>query len=253
MDGAGNSRPSVPGANQPAPTQAPIAGRLSVSDARHLLRTEGRRSTRELVLDLVLAASLAALTARGIAAGHTLGWHLTLPLLARYLGMLVAMPVMQLALPHPGLAREAKLSLVWLAGFLTLTVVAVVSRVVLTGSGPADRIPEDAASIRRLITESGMAWPLVMAFCWSLISVPLRVLALHRFGPPFVGAGLGCGLQFLLLGIGLFALPFLVREARALAWTIWSLLTLADLSAPLIHLDLARRLRSGSGPSNVAD
>ena len=228
---------------------AMLVNKLSVEDARHLLRSEGGElSSWQFALELISVAAVTALTARAIGTGGATAWHLVLPMAAQYLALLVALPVAYAFVRHSALRREALQSLPLLAGLAGGVIVATVVRGQMFETPWQTQLASDATDVWRWIADAEMQWPLLLAAIGITYAFPNRIRNLLEHGPPFVGASLGCAMRLLVLVVGLFLLPMVSDSATRLAWSLWGLLLLADLLAVLMHWDIQRRLRKIDGP-----
>ncbi len=71
-----------------------LVNKLTVDDARHLLKGEGGAITgAEFLLQIAAALVVAVLTARAIVVGEATVWHLLLPMVAQYIALIAALPI----------------------------------------------------------------------------------------------------------------------------------------------------------------
>jgi hypothetical protein len=93
---------------QPPSGDRMLVNKLSVKDARRLLRLEGGELTlTELGLQLASSLVIAAFTARAILIGNATVWHLALPMVGEYVGLIGALPFLYVASRHPELRQPA--------------------------------------------------------------------------------------------------------------------------------------------------
>ena len=79
-----------------------------VEDPLHLLACEGGElSKAQIAFELVSVVAIAATTAWAIAAGHATAWRLALPMVAQWLALVLAIPLVYLAIRHPDLRQDA--------------------------------------------------------------------------------------------------------------------------------------------------
>lgn len=221
-----------------------LVGNLTVGEARHLLRAEGGELTAgEIAWRVVAALGVSALTARAIVVGEATAWHLALPMVAQYLAIMAALPVLYVVSPHPDLRGEAIKALGLWAGLGVVAAAVVAVRAWSGGQPWQSQLASDAAAAWRWIADAKMPWPIAAAFAGELAAVPARVRNLRTHGPPFVGVSLGCAMQVAVLALGLFVLPWAVTSAARLAWSLWALLLIAELLALAMHWDVQRKLR----------
>lgn len=116
------SNPGKPPPPGPRSADAILVNQLTVGSAVHLVKTEGGAlSTGRIGFRALVVLLVAGFTARAIVLGHATVWHLFLPMVAEYLVLLLALPVVNLLLHDPGLRRDARRALLWL---LVLAVIA---------------------------------------------------------------------------------------------------------------------------------
>jgi hypothetical protein len=228
-----------------------LAGNLTVADARHLLHNEGGEiSPLETAVQASTTLLIAALTGWALWRGKATAWHLALPMVAQYLAMIAVLPCTALVLRHPALRAEAAKCIV-LGLLLAAAAAAAVAWRAATPPRPgSDQARDDFAALLRWVADAGMTWPIAVAVLFTLREVPTRLANLYRYGPPFVGAGLGCGMRAAILTLGLAGLPWLVANGARLAWGLWGALLVADLAALAMHWDIQRKLRRLEGGGN---
>jgi hypothetical protein len=221
-----------------------LINKLSVDDARHLLKSEGGEITAaQLVLQIAAALFVAALTARAIVVGNATVWHLALPLVAQYMALIVALPFVQLLARHPDLNKDSLQALrLWLLLALALGIVEGV-RSYQQHVAWQDLLAADVRRFWKWIVDAHMQWPIIIAFVGMVLSIPGRVRNLFEHGPPFVGVSLGCAMQFVVLFLGAFTLPWALSNRANPAWFLWAVLLLAELLALWMHWDIQTRLK----------
>jgi hypothetical protein len=235
-----------------------LVNKLSVEDARHLLKGEGGALTvAELVLQLASIAVVSGLTARAIIVGNATVWHLALPMLAQYLALIFALPFVQLIVRNPAITKDAIGALRLWVGIAAVVGVTVAVRAHDAQASWSEQLQRDSLHVWRWIADAEMQWPVALAFLGMLLSLPGRVRNLFEHGPPFVAVSLGCGMRLAVLFLGAAAIPWAVSNARNAAWFLWGLILLSDVLALWMHWDIQRRLRNfdakhGTAPSNEA-
>lgn len=234
-----------PAAHQPPDPNAKLTGNLTVADARHIVACEGGELSRtELVLQLVMTGVVAVAVARAISVGSATVWHVALPSIAQYLVLLVVIPPLYIALRHQAIRKDAISALYWLAAIMGVGAIAVAARA-WQGDVPwRERLAADSHAALNWITDAQMHWPLGLAVLGSLIAIPGRVRNLYVHGPPFVGVSLGCAMRFVVLLLGFMALPWAMGDANRMAWTLWTMIVIAELLALWMHWDLQQKLRA---------
>jgi hypothetical protein len=221
-----------------------LVGKLTVGDARHLLRNEGGgRTTASFLFQLACSTAVAASTARAIALGDVGPWHMALPLFAQYFGLLLSIPVVYAFMPHPALRPEVRKSVGWWIFFAVGAAVYVAVAAARSQRSFGAQFAEDFRRVRDWIVQAQMHWPMLLAFVGMGAGMPGRVRNLYEFGPPFVGVGLGCAMRILMLVAGWFLLPFVIEKPARAVWVLWSLLTLAEALTLYLHWDIQRRLQ----------
>jgi hypothetical protein len=221
-----------------------LVNKLSVEDARHLLKGEGGELTgAELVLQLASVAVVAFLTARAIIVGDASVWHLALPMVAQYLALIVALPFIQLIVRHPAIIKDAIAALRLWIGIAVVVGIGVAVRAHDAQTAWQEQLRADATGLWRWIADAEMHWPVALAFVGMLVSLPGRVRNLFEHGPPFVAVSLGCGMRFGVLFLGAAALPWALSNSRNAAWFLWALILASEALALGMHWDIQRRLR----------
>ncbi|HMP07317.1 MAG TPA: hypothetical protein PJ982_13270 [Lacipirellulaceae bacterium] len=219
-------------------------GHLTVAEARHLLQNEGGELTpTDIVLHSATALIVAAFTARALWIGQATAWHLALPMVAQYLVLLAVIPVAQLFVRNPALNRDVFGSLcLW----VMLAAAVAVAALVRARSHQTDwqaQLARDAELLRAWIVDAHMHWAILAAALGTLLELPGRLRNLRKFGPPFVGVSLGCGMRVAVLVLGCFLIPVLASDPRRMAWGLWAALLLAEGLALAMHWDVQQRLQ----------
>lgn len=221
-----------------------LVNKLTVDDARHLIRTEGGElAPWQFAWELASLVAVAALTARAIWTGGATVWHLAMPLAAQYFAMLAALPALYAVVRHPAMRKDALQSLRLIVGFAVIGAGATYFRSQQNSTGWSEQLALEAYRAWRWIADAQMHWPLAAAMFGLVSGLPSRVRALLEHGPPFVAAGIGCAMRLLVLLLGLIVVPIVLEGAARPAWVLWGLLTAADLLALWMHWDVQRRLR----------
>ncbi len=243
----------MPAENQPPKSTRLLVNKLTVDDARHLLHNEGGTLTvTDIALRLASAGVVAALTARALWLGNATVWHLALPMVAQYLALIAALPVLYLLARHPGLHKDAIQALRLWIGFAVAGAITIAVRSQNSGLPWREQLDADVAHIWRWIADANMQWPMLAAAVSMLLELPGRVRNLFQHGPPFVGVGLGCAMQFVVILLGCFLLPLAVGSSTRMAWALWAVILLAEVLALGMHWDIQRRLEKIDGPGDDA-
>lgn len=221
-----------------------LRGKLPIEDARHMLRNEGGDLTlAEIAGRLATTLAVAGGAALALGRGEATAWHLALPMLAQYCVLLVATPLAYAVTHHPDLRRDAVNAMRLWAGFAAAAAIAVAVRASRGGVPWGEQAARDLRSAGTWIVSGGMAWPSLLAAVGLAAEFPGRVRNLYRYGPPFMGVGMGCAMRLVVLLAGLFVLPWAVQSPTRIAWSLWAGILLAELSAVGIHWDMQRKLR----------
>ncbi len=217
---------------------------MTLDEARHLLQCEGGAfSTWDIAVRVVSAIAVMGLTARAIVVGDATVWHLALPILAQLAAVTLAIPVLYVATPHPGMAKDVRASLRLCAAVMVVAVVVVAVRSWLGATAWRVQLGADLATTWRWVTEAHMHWPVLLAFVGELLAMPGRVRNLFQYGPPFVGISLGCAMQFVVLMFGVFVLPWFAESGANMAWLLWWMILIAEVLTLWMHLDVQRQVR----------
>jgi hypothetical protein len=231
------------------PDQRLLINKLTVKDARDILRTEGGEFTAGgLALQLLAIAAVAAFTARAIWVGNATVWHLALPMVAQYFALILALPIVHMIVQHPDLRKEAYSSLRLLIGLGVAGVIALAVRSYMLHTNWQNQLNADAASAWRWIADAEMQWPILAAFLGMLIAIPGRVRNLFEMGPPFVGVSLGCAMRFVVLMLGFFLIPWAVATPNRAAWSLWNLILASELLALWMLWDIQQALKKIDAP-----
>lgn len=238
----------------PADGDRKLIGNLTVADARHFLHLEGgERSALEFAVQLGSAILVAALTARAISVGNATVWHLVLPMVAQWLALITAVPLIYAVVRHPDLRKDAIGSIRLWAGIVVGVAVATAVRSRAENTAWTDQLARDAAVCWKWITDAEMHWPIVLAFIGSVVEVPGHVRDLYEFGPPFSGISLGCGMRVVVLVLGCGVLPWALGDQTRMAWTLWTMMLIAEFLAVWMHWDVQRHLRKAAPLDDAAD
>ncbi len=220
-----------------------LVGNLSVADARHLLACEGGQLTLpQLAFQLATVAAVAATTAWAISTGRATAWHLGLPMVAQYVALLLALPIVYLFARHPGLRKDVTGSLRLGAGCIVVAAVATVVRSRLSDLPWRQQLASDAHAAWQWIADAHMQWPILIAFVCELAAIPGRVRNLYKYGPPFSGVSLGCAMRFVVLMFGCALLPWIIQSSPNVAWLLWGMILLAEVLALWMHYDIQTKL-----------
>ena len=234
--------------SQPSRSRRPedsaiLVNKLTVGDARDLLRSEGGPiSVGRIAWRFITIVAVAAFTARAIVLGKATAWHLFLPMVGEYLVLLLSVPVLALILKDEGLRKDAKRSCLWLVVFAAAGAFWITYRSLDENVGWIPAAKSEATRLFTWITTHQMHWPILGAMTALVAGLPGRVAAFHRHGPPFMAAGLGCVMRLVIPILGCFLLPFLLEGSFPIVWVIWTVLLVAELTAIWMHWDLQHRL-----------
>lgn len=221
-----------------------LVNKLTIADARLLLRSEGGPFRLwDAAMALVTIVITSWLSARAIGQGGAAVWHLLLPLLAQYLVLLIAMPVLQIKYRLPAAEVEVK-KCRW--GLIVILV--LVSLGTWISGLRAERTWVEQSHhlsdwLVKSITHHEMHWPMLSAAIGLLWALPWRFRNCQKLGPPFLAVNLGCAAKVLILLAGCFLLPMILSNARSAVWWLWTLFLLGELVALGMILDIQRRLR----------
>jgi hypothetical protein len=235
---------AMPPAKRSPPSVRKLIGDLSVDDARHLLHTEGGELTStEIAFRLISTAAVSVLTARAIVVGHANVWHLALPMVAQYFAIILSVPVVYLATPHPELRINAVKCLRLWIGFAAAAILAMGVRSWTVEIPWREQVASDAARAWAWIYGAEMHWPILLAFCGEAAAMPGRVRNLVEHGPPFVSINLGCAMRFVVLMFGCVLLPWAFGSSERMTWFLCALIMVAELMALWMHWDIQQALR----------
>jgi hypothetical protein len=228
---------------------AMLVNKLSVKDARHILRTEGGElDGAQIAIQVVQTIVVAGACAYAIWVGQATVWHLALPMVGEYLVLLVVLPILYLFLRHDAMRKDTIGALRLWAIYAVVTGVAVAVQCRRTGNPWLTQFQLNTEQAWAWITDHHMHWAILFAMAGVLLGLPGRIRNLYEFGPPFVPVGLGCGMRLGVLFMGFFLLPFIAAgTATTNAWILLGLLVLADVLTLWMHLDIQRRLRKLDG------
>jgi hypothetical protein len=234
----------MPPANNTPESQRKLIGNLTVADARHTLLLEGGGLTRgQLAFELLSVAIVAAFTARAIVVGNATAWHLVMPMVAQYLAILFALPPIYLILQHPDLRKDALGSLRLTIGIVIALAITIAVRARETGVPWQQQLNVDASAAWKWITDAKMEWPIAIASLGMLAALPGRVHNLYKYGPPFSGVSLGCGMRFVVLLLGFLVLPWALDDRNRMAWTLWTMFVIAELLTFWMLWDIQQNLK----------
>ena len=242
----------------PSETKSPLdqhflINKLTVVDARHILKYEGGELTAAgLAVQLVSDAVVAGFTARAIWVGNATVWHLALPMVAQYLALLAALPTVQLIVRHPDLQKEALSSLRLLIGLTIAPAITVAVQSHRLHTTWRNQLSAHATIAWRWIADAEMQWPILLAVVGMLLAVPGRVRNLFEFGPPFMGVSLGCAMRAVVMMLGFFLIPWAVETPAPAAWSLWSLILASELLALGMFWDIQTRLKKLDSQQPVA-
>jgi hypothetical protein len=221
-----------------------LVNKLSVADARRLMKLEGvELDGKSFAREIVFTAVFALASGWAVFKSDVSAWHLLLPLVASWAGLVTSIPIVYLIYRHPAIKVEALKSLANLAVAAGILGVVVYVHAAKTQQTFSDQLSEDYRRAVQWVKESGMHWAMIIAYFNIVASMPSRVHNLMQFGPPFAAVGIGCAMQAILMVVGVFALPLLIDKPRPLVWSLWGLLLFANLLSLYMHWDVGKRLR----------
>lgn len=220
-----------------------LVNQLTVGSALHLVKCEGGAlSVAGLVFHASTAVGVYAFMARAIVVGDATVWHLFLPMVAEYLVLLLAHPLLVVFVQDAGLRRDAVRSLAWIAAISVAGVAWIAWRSLEEGTDWSSQGARELERLRQWIVGHGMLWPIAAATASTALSLPGRVASFHRHGPPFLAVGIGCAMRFVVAFFGCFLLPLLVANPGGAVWAVWAVLLFSELGGLAMHWDLQRRL-----------
>ena len=225
-----------------------LAGNLTVEDARHLLNNEGGELTsRDIATQIGWTLVVAATTARALWTGNATVWHLALPMVAQYLALIAALPLFYLFVREPGLRKDSWGAVRLWVGFAASLAVATLARAKSHEVDWQRQLHDDVLLAWRWIVDAQMQWPMAAAALNILQTLPGRIRNLQKYGPPFVGVGLGCAMRFVVLLLGCFIIPMAAGSSTRMAWFLWAVIVLSDACALWMHWDIQSKLRALDG------
>jgi hypothetical protein len=239
----------MPRPKPPVDPDRPLINKLTVGEARHLLAGEGGpRTLAQGAIDLASVAIVAAFTFRAISAGNATAWHLFLPMVAEYLTLMLALPMLYAVLQHPGLRKDGVQALRLWIGFFVVAAIVEGVRAHEHGVPWQKQLSADGAAVWRWIADAGMHWPMLAAALGMAVALPGRVMNLYNYGPPFSGVSLGCGMRVAVMFLGALALPWAMEDATRMAWTLWTMILIAELLSIWMLWDVQKELEKVDGP-----
>lgn len=232
-----NPTPSIPN------PEAILVNKLTVGDAVHLIRTEGGPFSRARLLFRGLTVLVvSAFVARAIVVGEATVWHLFLPMVAEYLVLLLALPVLRFFVRDPELDVEARKAGSWIIT-LAAAALAWITWEAYDGATPwPEQAQMEWLRLREAIVGHEMHWPILGAALGMALSFPPRIAAYRRHGPPFMAVGLGCAMRLVVPLFGAFLLPFLASGSLPVVWFVFAVLFLAELGTLAMVFDVQRRV-----------
>jgi len=221
-----------------------LVNELTVGDARHLLATEGGQlDASQVAVRAVSIVVVAAACAYAIWAGHATVWHLALPIAGEYFVLLLAMPILYLAIRHPALRKDAIGSMRLLVILAVAGVIAIAAQAHQSDQPWTMQLAHDANTAWNWIRDHKIQWAILAAMAGTLLELPGRLINFKKYGPPFSPVGLGCGMRIAVLFLACFLLPIVMSgTASRNAWILLGLLVLAEVLALVMHLDIQGRL-----------
>ncbi|MEQ1905505.1 MAG: hypothetical protein ABL888_15050 [Pirellulaceae bacterium] len=237
---------------------------FTVHEAQHLLTsTGGELTVREAVVEIIWSIVLAASLAWAIVVGQASLWHMLVPMVAEYLAYLLVLPLLALYFRHVELRKYSWESIraLLIVGVLLLIAGYVHSR--YQQASFQGQLIRDLQIAWEWIYSHQIHWPILVASLHAIRNLWHSVQHLLKYGPPFWGPGLGCGMRIAVLFLAAFIIPtvsmFVAGTAKDLGirwkpepgtwqniftWLLWGLLLVADLAALAMRWDLQKRLKA---------
>jgi hypothetical protein len=221
-----------------------LVNKLTVADARHLLNNEGGElAVGNLAISVLSCLIVWGLCGWAIWAGKAIAWHLIMPMLAEYFALVLALPVLCFGLRVSELRPEAVSALRWLT-FLLVGIAIYIAVMAYRSDVPwVVQGKQEWSRLAVWITAAQMHWPIIGAAIGMWISLPKRVENLAKYGPPFVGVSLGCGMRLVVFFFCIFLVPVIVSNPARLVWILWAAILIAELGALWMRWDIQQRLR----------
>lgn len=220
-----------------------LINKLTVGDAIHIFRNEGGHLTvSRAVFRIATIMIVAAFTARAIILGQATAWHLFLPMAGEYLVLLLSLPFINLMVLDKTLRQDTRRSIPWFVALIVVPGLWIASQAFDQNHSWPEQARIEWSLLINWITSHEMHWPILGASAAMLISLPGRVAAFHRNGPPFVGVSVGCAMRLIIPLLGCFLVPFIAAGKIPIVWLIWTILLLSEVGALVMHWDLQRRL-----------
>lgn len=227
-----------------------LVNNLTIEDARHILRSEGGELTPGLVVSrLMNIAIIQGSVAWAIAAGGATVWHLLLPMVAQYFGMLIGGILCYLWWRPPGLKKDARGAAVLLVILAVIFAVTTFIRSMQDNTAWGSQADLDARAMSDWVVDHKMHWPMLAGFILSMIDTRRRVIELMKHGPPFIGASLGCAMRVVIVVLGCFLIPFISADWNTAMWNnggvwfVWGVVVLAEFLTLGMHWDVQQRLK----------
>lgn len=223
---------------------AMLQNKLTVGDAKHIIRTEGGVLTaRGIAIQVITVSAVAIFTARAILTGQATVWHLLLPMIAEYVVLLIALPPVSLILPDRELKKESRRGMVLLGILVAITAGWIAYQAHRSGRPWNEESAAQWDLFREWVVDAKMHWAILAAAGCRLGTIPSRIAAYRQHGPPFMAVGIGCGMRVGLFVLGAFFLPWLFASSVKIVWALWGLILLAEALALWMHLDIQWSLK----------
>lgn len=241
--------------------------KLTAAEAKHLLMTEGGEMTlRETLIQIAWALAVSGALAWAIVKGQATIWHLVVPLVAEYLCLVVALPLIYLYMRHPDLKSEFTKCSRALLLFVIVIVGTIVGRAIYLERPVIEQLKTDSQWLSDWIINHQVHWALLVAVVHAGRSLRKSVRNLIEHGPPFIGGGMGCAMKIVVLVFAVIFVPvfgmlglgilkdFGVRSFPpaswgppqnwvAPVWVAWALLLIADLATVWFLWDIQSKLK----------
>lgn len=228
---------------------------LTVGDARHILRAEGGPLTPGLIASrLANIVIIQGAVAWAIFAGGATVWHLLLPMVAQYFGILVSAILCYFWWRPKDLWKDVRGAFVLFGILGVVFAVTTFVRSVQSHAQWDTQATLDARAMIDWVVDHKMQWPMLAACLLSMIETRQRVLDLINHGPPYIGTSLGCAMRLVVVLLGCFLIPFIAANwSDGLAvWLVWAIVVIAEFLGLWMHWDVQQRLKKLDGDEEEA-
>jgi hypothetical protein len=270
---ADNSQPQRNSGNRQSVKRTAFRGKsafndkLTAKEAKHILMAEGGVMTgREALIQLLWAGGVSAALAWAIVHGQATIWHLVVPLVCEYLVLVAALPLVYLVMRHPALKDEfikcSRALVMWGVGL----VATVIWRAKNAELPVMEQLTKDFTWLQNWLLDHQVHWAMLIAVFHAARSLTRSINHLLKFGPPFIGGGLGCAMKIIVVFFAAVLVPaggfFLAGVLKdfgitsfppkswgppqnwiAPVWLVWGLLLIADLLTIWFLWDVQSKLK----------